>query len=184
MHLNPYLLFDGQCEAAFKFYAQALHGKIESIFKHSDAPPEMKTAPEWKDKVMHARFVVGDQVLLGFRCASEPLLQATGLFCFLQSEGRRGRQSRLQRTFTGRGNQNAVWQNLLVTWLRHVCGSLRYSLDDQLRVANLFPEFSVYDFKRDGAALISFIAFHAFAAPASCRSRLARSHFPASAPAS
>lgn len=65
MHLNPYLLFDGQCEAAFKFYAQALHGKIESIFKHSDAPPEMKTAPEWKDKVMHARFVVGDQVLLG-----------------------------------------------------------------------------------------------------------------------
>jgi PhnB protein len=65
MHLNPYLLFDGHCEAAFKFYAQVLKGKIESIFKHSEAPPEMKVAFDWKDKVMHARLVVGDQVLLG-----------------------------------------------------------------------------------------------------------------------
>jgi PhnB protein len=28
MQLNPYLSFNGQCEAAFKFYEQCLGGKI------------------------------------------------------------------------------------------------------------------------------------------------------------
>ena len=28
MQFNPYLNFDGQCDAAFKFYAQVLGGKI------------------------------------------------------------------------------------------------------------------------------------------------------------
>ena len=30
MQLNPYLDFNGQCEAAFKFYEQRLGGKIEA----------------------------------------------------------------------------------------------------------------------------------------------------------
>ena len=33
MQVNPYLMFDGQCEAAFKFYEKVLGGKIETIFK-------------------------------------------------------------------------------------------------------------------------------------------------------
>ena len=28
MQLNPYLTFNGQCEAAFKFYEKSLGGKI------------------------------------------------------------------------------------------------------------------------------------------------------------
>jgi PhnB protein len=31
MQLNSYLTFNGQCEAAFKFYEQALGGKIEAM---------------------------------------------------------------------------------------------------------------------------------------------------------
>jgi len=31
MRLNPYLNFNGQCEAAFKFYEQCLGGKIEAM---------------------------------------------------------------------------------------------------------------------------------------------------------
>ena len=31
MQLNPYLSFNGQCEAAFKFYEKVLGGKIEAI---------------------------------------------------------------------------------------------------------------------------------------------------------
>jgi hypothetical protein len=30
MQLNPYLMFNGQCEAAFRFYEKALGGKIET----------------------------------------------------------------------------------------------------------------------------------------------------------
>ena len=32
MHLNAYLNFDGNCEAAFKFYEQCLGGKNEQLF--------------------------------------------------------------------------------------------------------------------------------------------------------
>ncbi len=30
MRINPYLMFNGQCEAAFKFYQQCLGGTIQA----------------------------------------------------------------------------------------------------------------------------------------------------------
>ena len=38
MQLNTYLVFNGQCEAAFKFYEQCLGGKIEIMMTHGDSP--------------------------------------------------------------------------------------------------------------------------------------------------
>ena len=38
MRLHPYLTFNGQCEAAFKFYEQCLGGKIEAMFTHGGTP--------------------------------------------------------------------------------------------------------------------------------------------------
>jgi PhnB protein len=65
MQLNPYLLFDGQCEAAFKFYERCLGGKIEAMMTHAGTPAEEHVPAEWRNKIMHARLVVGDQVLMG-----------------------------------------------------------------------------------------------------------------------
>ncbi|MGO8719482.1 MAG: VOC family protein [Acidobacteriaceae bacterium] len=65
MQLNPYLLFNGNCEAAFKFYAQHLGGKIEEIHTFAGSPMENQLSPEWRDKVMHARMTVGSTVLMG-----------------------------------------------------------------------------------------------------------------------
>ena len=36
--INPYLFFDGNCEAAFKFYEKVLGGKIEMLMRNEDAP--------------------------------------------------------------------------------------------------------------------------------------------------
>ena len=38
MQLNPYLLFNGQCEAAFKFYEKCLGGKIVAKVTHGESP--------------------------------------------------------------------------------------------------------------------------------------------------
>ncbi|HXQ24669.1 MAG TPA: VOC family protein [Candidatus Acidoferrales bacterium] len=65
MQLNPYLTFNGQCEAAFKFYERCLNGKIETMLTHGDSPMANQGPPEWRNKVMHARLVVGDKVLMG-----------------------------------------------------------------------------------------------------------------------
>ena len=64
MQLNPYLLFNGQCEAAFRFYEKCLGGKIEAMLTHEGTPAEQDVPPEWRKKILHARLTVGDQVLM------------------------------------------------------------------------------------------------------------------------
>jgi PhnB protein len=64
MQLNPYLVFNGQCEEAFKFYADCLGGQIEAMMSHAGTPAEEHVPAEWRDKIMHARLTVGDQVLM------------------------------------------------------------------------------------------------------------------------
>ncbi len=65
MQLNPYLFFNGQCEAAFKFYEKVLEGKIEAMLPHEGTPAAEHVPPEWRKKILHARLVVGDKVLMG-----------------------------------------------------------------------------------------------------------------------
>src|SRR6516162_4132220 len=64
MQLNPYLTFDGQCEAAFKFYEKVLGGKIEAMMTYGGSPMADQTQPEWRNKIMHARMTVGDKMLM------------------------------------------------------------------------------------------------------------------------
>ena len=65
MQLNPYLSFNGQCEAAFKFYEQCLGGKIEAMVAHAGTPAEQQVPPEWRNKILHARLNVAGQLLMG-----------------------------------------------------------------------------------------------------------------------
>jgi len=65
MQLNPYLLFNGNCAEAFKFYEQTLGGKIEALFPYTGSPAAEHAPPEWGDKIMHATIVIGDERLMG-----------------------------------------------------------------------------------------------------------------------
>lgn len=64
MQLNPYLTFDGQCEAALKFYEKVLGGKIEAMMNYGSSPMAEETKPEWRNKIMHARLSVGGNTLM------------------------------------------------------------------------------------------------------------------------
>lgn len=66
MRINPYLGFDGDCEEAFRFYEKVLGGKIAAMIPFSDMPsPSEPFPPELQSKLMHARLVIGDAVLMG-----------------------------------------------------------------------------------------------------------------------
>jgi PhnB protein len=65
MQMNPYLTFNGQCEAAFKFYEKTLGAKIEAVLTHDGTPMAKLVPPEWGKKIIHARLKVGDLVLMG-----------------------------------------------------------------------------------------------------------------------
>ena len=65
MELNPYLSFNGQCEVAFKFYERCLGGKIVAMMTYGGSPMETQMPSEWRNKIMHARLMVGDKILMG-----------------------------------------------------------------------------------------------------------------------
>lgn len=65
MQVNPYLLFNGQCEVAFKFYERCLGGKLVGMMTHGESPMSSQVSPEWRSKIIHARLAVGDEVLMG-----------------------------------------------------------------------------------------------------------------------
>jgi PhnB protein len=64
MQLSPYLIFNGNCAEAFKFYEQTLGGKIETISTFKGSTAAEHAPPEWGDKILHASMVVGDQRLM------------------------------------------------------------------------------------------------------------------------
>jgi PhnB protein len=64
MQLQPYLNFNGDCAEAFRLYEKVLGGKIEGMMTHGESPMAGQTPPEWRDRIMHARLVVGDAVLM------------------------------------------------------------------------------------------------------------------------
>ena len=65
MKLNPYLNFNRQCEAAFKFYQQIFGGEIVAMVTHGGSPMAEHVPKEWHDAIMHARLVIGDNILMG-----------------------------------------------------------------------------------------------------------------------
>ena len=67
MQANPYLMFNGQCETAFKYYEKVLGGKIEAMLPYGGSPAEAHVAPEWGSKIMHARLSINNSnsVLMG-----------------------------------------------------------------------------------------------------------------------
>jgi PhnB protein len=86
MQLNAYLLFKGNCEEAFKFYESALGGKIEAMLPFAGTPAEKHTAPEFLQKIMHARLVVGDAVLMGSDAPGEKFEQPKGFSVALHTD--------------------------------------------------------------------------------------------------
>ena len=65
MQVNPYLLFKGDCETAFKFYERTIGGKITAMMTHAGTPMAQHMPPEWHHKILHASMNVGDTTLMG-----------------------------------------------------------------------------------------------------------------------
>ena len=63
MRINPYLSFDGQCEAALRFYERCLGGTIVYMMTYAQSPMAAQLPPEWAQRIYHATFSLGDQTL-------------------------------------------------------------------------------------------------------------------------
>ena len=64
MKIENYIFFTDQCAEAMPFYAKVLGGKIDAMMTYGDSPAGPHNPPEMAHKVIHARLVVGDAVLM------------------------------------------------------------------------------------------------------------------------
>lgn len=84
MQMNPYVYFNGQCEAAFKFYVECLGGTLGAIFRYAGTSLADQVPADWQDKVMHGSVTIGDQVLLGADVAPDRYEEPKGFSLSLQ----------------------------------------------------------------------------------------------------
>ena len=64
MQIDAYLLFNGDCEVAFRFYEKVLGGKIEAMMPHEGTEAAGYVPAEWGKKILHASMIVDGQRIM------------------------------------------------------------------------------------------------------------------------
>jgi PhnB protein len=66
--VNPYLMFNGNCEEAFLFYKSVFGGEFPYIGKFNEAPAEDgggELSEEDGNRIMHVSLPIGNTILMG-----------------------------------------------------------------------------------------------------------------------
>lgn len=84
MRLNPHLVFDGQCQAAFTFYEKCLGGKITVMMTYGASPMAEQVAPGYRSRILHATLVLGQDRLTGGDALPDSYQQPQGFSVMLQ----------------------------------------------------------------------------------------------------
>jgi PhnB protein len=92
MLVQPYLFFNGRCEEALDFYANALGAEITMVMRYQDAPdppPPGMIAPGSEGKIMHASFRLGETTVMASdgRCGGQLEFRGFSLSLTVTSEG-------------------------------------------------------------------------------------------------
>jgi uncharacterized glyoxalase superfamily protein PhnB len=130
MQLNPYLFYNDNCEAAFKFYEKVLGAKVEVLIRAEEAPADMPATPERMKKIMHGRISIGGQVLMASDSPPEHFHKPQGFSVSLTISDPVEAERKVQRA--GRRWQPTLRQDLFLQGLRHVHRSVRNPLDGEL----------------------------------------------------
>jgi PhnB protein len=91
MLIQPYLFFEGRCEEAVEFYRQALGAEVTLLMRYQDSPDpvpcDMIPAGS-ENKIMHASFNIGDNVVMASdgMCSGQPGFQGFSLSLTVPSE--------------------------------------------------------------------------------------------------
>lgn len=88
MKLNPQiqLAFNGQCEAAFRFYEQHLNGSITFMLTWGNSPMKANAPPGWDAKILHATLKIGNAVITGADVVPGGYQQPKGFELVLQMD--------------------------------------------------------------------------------------------------
>ncbi|HEY8076320.1 MAG TPA: VOC family protein [Labilithrix sp.] len=80
MTLSTHLVFSGQCEAAFRFYADVLGGTLGPMLTYGASPAGAEVPPEWREKIVHGSIRIGGMNLAGADVGPDRYAKAQGFF--------------------------------------------------------------------------------------------------------
>lgn len=60
--IHPYLYFDGDCEAAIRFYAEVFSGDVAALSRYAEQPGDVPG--DDAERIMHATVNLGDTALM------------------------------------------------------------------------------------------------------------------------
>lgn len=83
MQLNPHLTFNGQCEAAFRFYEKCLGGKIVVMMTYGESPMADQAPLASRGKIIHATLAFNGHRLTGGDVFPESYEKPQGFSVFL-----------------------------------------------------------------------------------------------------
>ena len=72
--VNPYLIFNGNCEEAFLFYQSVFGGEFPYMGRFKDMPADDNCPPvseDEADRIMHVSLPIGNTVLMGSDSTSQ-----------------------------------------------------------------------------------------------------------------
>ena len=85
MQLDIYVNYHGTCEEAFRFYERHLGGRITGLVRHREQP-NPNIPPDWNDKILHARILIGETVLMGADIPQAEPMRSAYLSLSLETE--------------------------------------------------------------------------------------------------
>jgi len=112
MEVQPYLFFDGRCDEALNFYRKALGAEVIMLMRFKESPEPGMAPPGSGDKVMHARFQVGETTILASdgQCLGRPSFQGFALSLTVPTE------AQAERLFAALGDGGQVQMPLAKTF--------------------------------------------------------------------
>jgi PhnB protein len=123
MKLQPQLslVFNGQCEAAFRLYERSLGGTIAFMMLWGQSPQAGEAPPGWESKVYHATLKIGDTAILGSDYPAAQHEPPRGFSIILQMDDP-DRAERIFRELSENGKvgmplQETFWAARFATWV-------------------------------------------------------------------
>jgi PhnB protein len=86
MDLGTHLVFAGQCQEAFEFYARTLGGTIEGMLAYGDTPMASTVPADWSAKIVHATLSIGGRKLMGADVLPKDYERPQGFYVLLNEE--------------------------------------------------------------------------------------------------
>ena len=121
MNVQPYLYFDGSCEAALEFYKKAIGAKTEMMMRFKDSPDTKMCTPENKEKIMHVCFKVGDTAIFASDGMNKGKPNFDGFSLSINAKD----AAEAEKLFKALGDGGAVTMPLMETFFAKSFGMLK-----------------------------------------------------------